>query len=206
VHGGEPSGPLSPRAASVARRDAILAAALDCYAEVGWAATTIADIRRRSGASTGSIYHHFGDKEGVAVALYVECLAAYRAGLRERLDRARSARGMIRSIVLHHMQWAQAHRVEARFLTELRGTEAVKRAEGDLRASNKAFLREIGERLEPHIESGAIRSLPHVLYTPIIIGPAHDVVRHWLRGSGRTDLSTLAKPLADAAWRALAGD
>lgn len=196
---------MSPRAASVARRDAILAAALDCYAEVGWAATTIADIRRRSGASTGSIYHHFGDREGVAVALYVDLIAAYREALRDRLDRARSAKGIIRGIVLHHMQWAQSHRVEARLLHELRGTEAVRRAESDLRASNKAFLVEIEERLEPHIASGAIVKLPRALYAPIIIGPAHDVVRHWLRGSGRADLSALAKPLADAAWRALAG-
>ncbi len=50
------------------RRDQILAAALGAFAEKGFAAATIEDVRERSGASTGSIYHHFGDKEGLAAA------------------------------------------------------------------------------------------------------------------------------------------
>jgi AcrR family transcriptional regulator len=31
-------------------------------------------VRELSGASTGSIYHHFGDKEGLAAALYIEAM------------------------------------------------------------------------------------------------------------------------------------
>ena len=35
------------------------------------ATTIFEDVRMRSGASVGSIYHHFGSKEGIAGALYL---------------------------------------------------------------------------------------------------------------------------------------
>ena len=192
-----------PRPASADRIAAILGAALECYEELGWSATTIADIRRRSGASTGSIYHHFGDKEGIAAALYLETLERYRRPLRERLSRSRTARGTVRGIVLHHIEWAAENPTWARYLMEMRGSEAVKRAEAELKASNRLFLEEIRAHLQRWIDAGDLLDLPHVLYAPLLIGPAADVVRWWLRGRIHQDLESLAKPLADAAWRAL---
>jgi AcrR family transcriptional regulator len=56
------------------RQEAILSAALECFTSRGFAATTVEEIRRRSGASIGSIYHHFGGKEGLAAELCVEGL------------------------------------------------------------------------------------------------------------------------------------
>ncbi len=44
------------------RRRSILEAALDCFLEKGYIATTINDIREASGATTGSIYHFFDGK------------------------------------------------------------------------------------------------------------------------------------------------
>lgn len=54
------------RATTPARRATILKAALGCFIGQGVEATTIDDIRRASGSSIGSLYHHFGNKEGIA--------------------------------------------------------------------------------------------------------------------------------------------
>ena len=53
-------------------------AALELFVTKGFLATTMDDVRRRSGASIGSIYHHFGSKEDLAAALYVEDCATTR--------------------------------------------------------------------------------------------------------------------------------
>jgi len=45
-------------------------AALQLFAAQGYFNTSVPDIVKASGVSTGSIYHHFGDKEGVAKALF----------------------------------------------------------------------------------------------------------------------------------------
>ena len=62
---------ISGRASTENRRRTILAAALACFAEHGYEATTLGQIRERSGASVGSIYHLFASKEEIAGAVSV---------------------------------------------------------------------------------------------------------------------------------------
>ena len=66
----------------MSRRDAILEAALEAFDATG--ATAIEEVRRRSGASVGSIYHHFGNVDGVVAALYLE-IQIGRASCRVRV-------------------------------------------------------------------------------------------------------------------------
>lgn len=56
-----PRGSRAEKAA--ARREAILAAALEEFAAQGFAATRLDDVARRAGAGKGTIYLHFRDKE-----------------------------------------------------------------------------------------------------------------------------------------------
>lgn len=51
-------------------RQQVLDAVLVLFSQRGYFATSVQDISRESGVSVGSIYHHFGDKEGVARSLY----------------------------------------------------------------------------------------------------------------------------------------
>ena len=51
-------------------RQQVLDAVLVLFAGRGYFATSIQDISRESAVSVGSIYHHFGDKVGIARALY----------------------------------------------------------------------------------------------------------------------------------------
>jgi AcrR family transcriptional regulator len=191
-------------ARSDVRRTEILDAALACYAKLGWSATTIADVRTESGASTGSIYHHFGSKEGIGAALYAELLRRYREPLLERLERTRSARGFVRSLVLHHLDWAAEHPDWARFLNDMRGDEAVSAHEAELRESNRRFFGLLAARVDEYIVAGEIVKMPKAIYASVIIGPAQDVIRHWLRGRIDIDLAEVRTPLANAAWRAVA--
>jgi len=48
----------------------VLDAAIHLFTQRGYFNTSVPDIVRKSGVSTGSIYHHFGDKEGIARALF----------------------------------------------------------------------------------------------------------------------------------------
>jgi len=48
----------------------ILEVAIHLFTKQGYFNTSVPDIVREAGVSTGSIYHHFGDKEGIAKALF----------------------------------------------------------------------------------------------------------------------------------------
>lgn len=68
----------SARAAST--RSSLLGAAREVFAASGFAEASIADVVGRAGASVGSLYHHFGGKAELYLALFEE----FQRGQEER--------------------------------------------------------------------------------------------------------------------------
>jgi AcrR family transcriptional regulator len=194
---------LPPPPAPSPRRAAILEAALDCFYRLGYANATIDDVRRASGASVGSIYHHFGDKEGIAGALYVEGLRRYQSSLLGAAEGFRGPRGLIRGIVMHYIDWTLENPAWARFLFETRRVEGVAAAEPEIRRETRGFFDRLAARFARSVEHGEIRSFPMEVTAAILIGPAQELARHWLRAGIPDDIEPVRRALADAAWRAL---
>jgi AcrR family transcriptional regulator len=46
-----------------------MAAVVECIADVGYPRTTAAEIARRAGVTWGAVQHHFGDKDGILMAV-----------------------------------------------------------------------------------------------------------------------------------------
>ncbi len=185
-------------------RDAILDAALAAFNENGFTATTIEDIRARSGASTGSIYHHFGAKEEIAAAIYVGALGDYQAGLLAVLRAAPDVEAGIRGMVRHHLRWLVANREPAAFIINRRETEVRAATEEPLRALNRDVFAATSEWYGAHAADGDVRDLPFDLLYSIVLGPAQEYARHWLAGRSKTSIKRAEQTLADAAWGAVA--
>lgn len=182
------------------RKQEILGAALRGFAEKGLAGTTVEEVRRRSGASVGSIYHHFGGVDGIAVSLYVEILREYQAGLVRALKRAHEAESGVEALVRHHLRWVERNPGRARFL--LQGGSMRAAAGEELKELNRSLSASIGEWIEHQTE---IRPQRREVFYAVIIGPAHELSRAWL--SGRIpSLRELEDELAAAAWRAIRAD
>jgi AcrR family transcriptional regulator len=184
-------------------RTAILEAALVEFNANGVADTSIADIRRRSGASVGSIYHHFGDKDGIAGAVYVHGLVDYQDGFLRVLEAAKNTRDGVMGGVHHHLGWIDEHRDVAHFLLLGRDASVVLSTSQGVRAINRRFFAAVSDWTDPRIEAGELRRLDTELMTALWIGPSQELARHWLGGRSRTSLLAAAPALADAAWRAL---
>jgi AcrR family transcriptional regulator len=189
------AGPLS-------RRDAILGAALECFTERGYAATSIEDIRRRAGTSVGSVYHHFAGKEAIAAALYVEGIRAYQAGCLAVLLGADTAEAGVRGIVTYHLRWIAEHRPHARFVLFHGEPEVSALAAEPLRALNESYRHGVQSWLERVGRDGALRPLPYDVYASLVIGPAQEFARRWVAGTADIEIDEAAPLLADAAWRA----
>jgi AcrR family transcriptional regulator len=188
------------------RREAILTAALECFTERGYAATSMAEVGRRSGASIGSIYHHFEGKEGVAAALYVDGLRTYQDGVVALLAGSPGAEEGTRAVVHHHVAWVAEDPARARYLLGSRPAEVAEATRGPLRRMNRRFFRAVRGWLDPHVQAGRIRSLPFDVHHAVLLGPSQELARIWLAGRADTDLESAAADLADAAWNALRGE
>lgn len=76
---------------SAASQRTLLAAAASVFAEYGYADASIAEVVRRAGASIGSLYHHFGGKAGLYLALYESYQSGQEARAEEAVAAARGA-------------------------------------------------------------------------------------------------------------------
>ena len=180
------------------RREAILEAALESFDATG--ATAIDEIKRRSGASVGSIYHHFGGVDGVAAALYVAILRGYQAGVKRALERATGAEDGVEALLRYHLRWVERNPERARFLFQ---SGAARMAAGE---ELKELNRDLAAAVEDWVgRQEQIRPLRPEVFYAALFGPAQELSRAWL--AGRTgSLRRFEDELAEAAWRALRAD
>lgn len=183
----------------------VLDVALRMFDLFGYSATTIKDIQLQSEVSIGTIYHYFGNKEGIAGALYVESLADWRRGLGQALAHT-SAEDGVRDAVGHHLSWCDSYPERARFLMRRRETEVAELTRADVDDLNRRTFETIELWYRPHVIAGELRDLPLPLLYAVWFGPAQEYARIVLEPTPPKGLPTLEKAepvLSDAAWAAL---
>lgn len=62
-------------------RARIIAAVVECIAEIGFGRTTAAEISRRAGVTWGAVQHHFGGKDGILLAVLEDSFGRFAARL-----------------------------------------------------------------------------------------------------------------------------
>ncbi len=90
---------ISSAASAGSARDKVLTSALELFTRQGYFKTSMRDITRASAVSTGSVYHHFKDKEGVAAALYQDMIERMRSELLSIIAANDSAHDQCRAVV-----------------------------------------------------------------------------------------------------------
>ena len=196
------------RAASQRRRQSIVDAALECFTKAGYEATSVTDIRRRAGATTGSMYHYFPEgKAQIAAAVHVDCLRRYQEEFLPALEAAgEDAEAGVRAGVRFHLEWITANPKRARFLFSDHPQEVDIAVEGPLGQLNAPFFAAVGRWVDRCTKDGAIRRLPKQLLYALWVGPAHHVGRMVAAGQAPTRLQSTIDVLGDGAWRSLRAD
>lgn len=182
------------------RRRAILDAALRCFSERGYSRTWIQDVRRLSGASTGSIYHHFGDKEGLAAALYADGLELYQEAMLSCLEAADTAEAAVRGVVLEHFAWVRRNPELARFLGSHREASMVIAGETAVRKLNRQFARRAHAWLGDARDAGTVRDAPLPVLMAVLMGSCQELTR---LADRRTEMATGVEvsALAEIVWQ-----
>ena len=193
-----------PRAGTAARRASVLEAALVCFSEHGIDGTTIGDILRVARCSVGSLYHHFGSKEGIAEELFIDGIERFNRGLLRRLKASRGAEESVRAVVYFYCDWTVRNRALASYLHS-RDIDFSEEARNRLKAIYRDYLGEVFEWFAPFVADGAMRRLPREVYVPLISGPIQEYVRRWLSGHHERSPVALKALFADAAWNAVKG-
>jgi AcrR family transcriptional regulator len=155
----------------LANRAAILDAARDVFAEIGYGAATVRDIVRRTDLATGTFYNYFPDKESVLTALFDETAGQAR-------ERVRAARRQGETLEAFVREGFAAYFA---FLLEDRRTSALlSRNAGTIRAlfdepSLVAGVEELAEDPRAGIAAGLIPDHDVAYMAASMVGAAFEV-------------------------------
>lgn len=185
----------------------VLDAALACFVERGFAQATVQELSARSGVSVGSLYHHFGSREGVLFALYKRCLEGMLGFITERVTREKTARAGVETLVRSYLEWVRDHQGEARLVYAAAHTEFVEAYREELRAHSVQKVAPLVAWLGPHIAAGRVVGLPASLLEVVLIGPAAEASRRILgAGGGAGAFDEAIEVLPAVVWRAVRGE
>ncbi|WP_428605840.1 TetR/AcrR family transcriptional regulator [Sedimenticola sp.] len=88
----------------------ILTAALDLFVEKGFHNVSVHDVQRESQVSIGSIYKHFGGKEGVAKALYYHLLNEFEEMITQVIEEDLTNRERCNRIIALLFEYTESRR------------------------------------------------------------------------------------------------
>jgi AcrR family transcriptional regulator len=170
-----------------ANRDAILRAAREVFADIGYGAASVRDIVRRTDLATGTFYNYFPDKESVLRALVDEIALEARRRVREARRAATSVEGFV----------GDSYRAYFAFLAEDPETfSLMRRNAGTIRAlfdepALGASVTELREDLDDAVASGALPPHDTDLMSAAMVGAGLEVgVRMAARGAVDVDAAT----------------
>ncbi len=186
-------------------KNRVMQVALTHFSKAGIERTNVGDILKDAQCSVGSLYHHFGNKEGIAEALFIEGIRQFNGGLLAALLSRRTGETGVRAIIRYCCQWVTEQPALAAFLLsrEIKLSESAKR---ELKELDRAFGQALYDWFVPHVQRGELLELPRSLYIPIICGPTLEYSRLWLSGRNRRSPDDVSALLAEAAWQSIRGD
>jgi AcrR family transcriptional regulator len=96
--------------------DSILQAALGLFVEFGFHGTAVPLVAERAGVGAGTIYRHFGNKEGLVNALYAKWKGEIAKHVMQDFPIEQPAREQFRQVWRRMAEFALKHRREFAFL------------------------------------------------------------------------------------------
>jgi len=180
----------------------VMDVALTCFSEVGVEKTNVGTILKGAECSVGSLYHHFGNKEGIAEALFIDGVHQFNTALLEALLPQRTAKGGIKATVTFCCEWVTNKSQLAAFLLS-REIKLSERAKQELRELDNEFSLALYDWFVPYVKSGTLLKLPTDMYMVLISGPTLEYSRLWLSGRSQNSPSDVASILSEAAWQAV---
>lgn len=182
-------------------RQQVLDAVLTLFSERGYFATTVQDISSESGVSVGSIYHHFGDKEGIARSLYHALSDQMSSRISWISARQGTVHDQCRDIVKTLFDMSEAEPLVMDFMLYAKHKEFLPEEKSICSSKPFELMRTI---VAAGMESGEIRRMDvMVASTSLFGGPIRMIVAR-LDGVLQAPLPHYLDEVWDCAWRSVA--
>lgn len=186
-----------PDTAPAAKRDAILRAAIDVFAERGYFNAQVADVARAAGVAAGTVYLYFRSKDDLLVSIFERTV-------RDRLNEGRAAVAGVADPAERLRRFAHLHlgmlgrdrNLAVVFQVELR--QSVKFMERFSSTLLRDYLGQIRAAIEEGQKSGLFRADLHATsVAKMFFGALDEMATNWILSRRRYNLESDADTVVD---------
>ncbi len=184
-------------------RQQVLETTLDLFSRDGFFNTSVHDIARESGVSVGSIYHHFKDKQGVAMALYNSLLERMNEQLMQIHRSSGTAHGRCYAVIRLLFEMTEQEPQVMEFMLHSRHREFLS---DQLPVCSAAPFKLMREMVAEGVRNGEIRALDPMVASSSVYGGALRMVTSRLDGLIRDNLMNYLDDVWACAWRSVSAE
>jgi AcrR family transcriptional regulator len=165
-------------------RERVLAAAREQFFAQGVEGTSIAEICRLSGVSNGSLFHHFGSKEAIALDIFIDVRRSYWQHVLGAMEACQDVPGAAEASVRAAFEFQQIDPDAYMFMLDTSAAPWVLRHTTALKDLNAAFSERAMRWAMPHIIAGKLPALSIHTFGALIFG-----LPQWIARETRAGLS-----------------
>jgi AcrR family transcriptional regulator len=182
-------------------RALVLDAALSLFTDKGYFNTSVHDIGRAAGVSIGAIYHHFGDKEGLARSLYEMLTARMQQLITEVEQRADGSHDQARELVARLFELTETEPRSMSFMLYARHREFLPDEPPVCSSRPFEMMRDMVSR---GMARGEIRDMDAMVASTCLFGGPLRMITARLDGILPHPLPQYLDDVWDCAWRSVA--
>ncbi len=191
----------TPRARNTLATEQVLGAALNLFTEHGYFNTSIPDIVKASSVSTGSIYHYFRDKEGIARSLYETLVERMESSFSEIEAVHATAHDRCRAAIALLFELTEQEPAVMRFMLFSRHREFI--PDQKPVCSSRPFV-QMREMVAAGMKNGEAREMTPVIAASAVFGGALRLIQLRLDGILDAPLPGYLDEIWQCAWRSVA--
>lgn len=179
------------------KRERILRAAVDVFAEHGYFNAKVAQIAKAAGVADGTIYLYFDGKEDLLITIFREHTRNYLRSLEQHLANINRAEERLRIAVRHHLETLGRDRALA-VVSQVELRHSLKFMSLFSQEEVKDYLNVIRKIVEQGQTEGTFRRNVHPqLVAKAVFGVLDEMVTSWMLSEKDYDLPAQSDQVAD---------
>jgi TetR/AcrR family fatty acid metabolism transcriptional regulator len=179
------------------KRERILRAAVDVFAEHGYFNAKVAQIAKAAGVADGTIYLYFDGKEDLLITIFREHTRNYLRSLEQQLANINRAEERLKIAVRHHLETLGRDRALA-VVSQVELRHSLKFMSLFSQEEVKDYLNVIRKIVEHGQQEGTFRRNIHPqLVAKAVFGVLDEMVTSWMLSEKDYDLPAQAEQVAD---------
>lgn len=179
------------------KRERILRAAVDVFAEHGYFNAKVAQIAKAAGVADGTIYLYFDGKEDLLITIFREHTRNYLRSLEQLLANVNRAEDRLRIAVRHHLEVLGRDRALA-VVSQVELRHSLKFMSLFSQQEVADYLNVIRRIVEYGQQEGTFRRNVHPqLVAKSIFGVLDEMVTSWILSEKEYDLAAQSEQVAD---------